>query len=57
MIIGLFKEIKTTRQTLVNNLAKLFDQYGLKKIYLFMWKMKGQIFKNNDNCLKINYQI
>lgn len=56
MIIGLFKEIKTTRQTLVTNLAKLFDQYGLKKKkYLCeRWKVK---FKYNNNCLKINYQI
>ncbi len=43
MIIGLSKEIKTTRQTLVTNLAKLFDQYGLKKKKILMWKMKSQI--------------
>jgi hypothetical protein len=28
---------------LATNLIKLLDQYGLKKIKLYMWKMKGQI--------------
>jgi len=28
--IGLFEAIEITRQTLANNLTKLFDQYGLR---------------------------
>jgi hypothetical protein len=42
MNIGLFKEIETTKQTLVTNLTKLLYQYG-SRIFLYMWKMKGQI--------------
>jgi hypothetical protein len=29
--IGLFEAIKTIGQTLINNLIKLFDQYGFEK--------------------------
>jgi len=43
MIIGLFETIENIGQALVNNLTKLFNQYGLKKNLLHMSKMKGQI--------------
>jgi sulfur relay (sulfurtransferase) DsrF/TusC family protein len=36
VIIGLFEKIENIGQALVNNLTKLFNQYGLKKKLLHM---------------------
>jgi hypothetical protein len=44
VIIGLFEAIENIGQALVNNLTKLFNQYGLKKKLLHMSKMRGQIW-------------
>jgi hypothetical protein len=43
MTIGLHEAKQTIGQTLVTNLTKLFDQFGLRKKLLHMSKMKGQI--------------
>jgi hypothetical protein len=51
--IGLFKAIKTTRQTLVKNLTKLFDQYGLRnKIFAYV-KNEGSILNIMTIALKL----
>jgi len=43
VIIGLFEAIENIGQALVNNLTKLFNQYGFEKKLLLMSKMRGQI--------------
>jgi hypothetical protein len=39
--VWLFKVINTNGQTLANNLTKLFNQYGLRKINIAYVKNKG----------------
>ncbi len=41
--IGFLQMKKTIGQTLVNNLTKLVDQYGLETKALYVLKMKAQI--------------
>ncbi len=41
MTVWLFKVINTNGQTLANNLTKLFNQYGLRKINIAYVKNKG----------------
>jgi len=41
IIIGLFKATKINGQTLINNLTKLFDQYGLKNKIIAYVKDEG----------------
>ncbi len=41
--IGLFEATKITRQTLTNNLMKLFDQYGLQNKIIAYVKNEGSI--------------
>jgi hypothetical protein len=53
VIIGLFEAIENIGQALVNNLAKLFNQYGLIKNYCICqwWGVK---FECNNDYLGIN---
>jgi hypothetical protein len=57
MTIGLLEGKQTIGQTLVTNLTKLFDQYGLRKKLLHMSKMKVKFNYIHDNCFETNYQI
>jgi hypothetical protein len=50
--IGLFKGIKNTRQTLANNLTKLFDQCGLRNKIIAYVKDEGSHFNTMTIALK-----
>jgi len=59
--IGLFETTKITRQTLINNLTKLFDQYGLRNKIIAYVKDDGSnlntmtiALKSFENCEVFN---
>ncbi len=50
--IGLFKSLNTTWQALVRNLAKLLDQYGLRKQIIVYVKDENPNLNGMTNALK-----
>ncbi len=50
--IGLFEATKTIRQTLTNNLTKLFDQYGLRNKIIANVKDEGSNLNTMTITLK-----